>query len=205
MTFEEFYGEHYNLLKVAEEELIGLLAQYSTTKREKEGVKPIVYSCSRIKSPDSMLRKLENRGFEQTINAALNEVFDAVGIRAVCPFAEDVYRLAKWLKQQSSIRIVEEKDYYAYPKPNGYRSYHILLEIASGSARGYHAEMQIRTIANDFWATLEHQLKYKQNIPNEKLIRNELKRCADEIASVDLSMQTIRDIIREGQNSDKVK
>lgn len=92
---------------------------------------------------------------------------------------------------------MKEKDYYAYPKPNGYRSYHILLKIADGAGKGCRAEIQVRTIANDFWATLEHQIKYKKDMPNEKLIRSELKRCADEIASVDLSMQTIRDIIRE--------
>ena len=108
-----------------------------------------------------------------------------------------MYRFVRWIKQQPSVRIIEERDYHAYPKSNGYRSYHVLLEIAEGDVSGYRAEVQVRTIANDFWATLEHQLKYKKDIPNEKLIRSELKRCADEIASVDISMQTIRDIIRE--------
>lgn len=197
MTYEEFYGSAYETMKKAEGQLLDLITLYSTTKREKEGVKPVVYCCSRIKTPDSMLRKLDNRGFEQTVNAALNDVYDAVGVRVVCAFAEDVYRLVRWLQKQSAICIIEEKDYYAYPKPNGYRSYHILLQIAEGDGKGCHAEIQVRTIANDFWATLEHQIKYKKDMPNEKLIRSELKRCADEIASVDLSMQTIRDIIRE--------
>lgn len=200
MTPEEFYGSAYADMLKAEAMLVKLISEYSATKRKKEGVKPIVYSCSRIKSPESMIRKLEERGFEQTREAALEKVYDSIGVRAVCAFAEDVYRLVRWLKKQNDILIVEEKDYYAYPKPNGYRSYHMLLKIVDGEATGLHAEIQIRTIANDFWATLEHQLKYKKNIPNEKLIRNELKRCADEIASVDLSMQTIRDIIRESIN-----
>lgn len=200
MTCEEFYGTaEYQKLKTTEKALMDLIEEYSATKREKEGVKPIVYSCSRIKSPESMMEKLKQRGFEQTKDAALNEVFDAVGVRAICAFAEDVYRLVRWLKQQRSIHIVMEKDYYEYPKPNGYRSYHILLRMTEGENKGCHAEIQIRTIANDFWATLEHQLKYKKDMPNEKLIRSELKRCADEIASVDLSMQTIRDIIRESE------
>lgn len=197
MTYEEFYGPAYETMKKAEGQLLDLITLYSTTKREKEGVKPVVYCCSRIKTPDSMLRKLEDRGFEQTVDAALNDVYDAVGVRVVCAFAEDVYRLVRWLQKQSAICIIEEKDYYAYPKPNGYRSYHILLQIAEGDGKDCHAEIQVRTIANDFWATLEHQIKYKKDMPNEKLIRGELKRCADEIASVDLSMQTIRDIIRE--------
>ena len=145
------------------------------------------------------MEKLKKRGFEPTKEAALSEAFDAVGVRAVCAFAEDVYRLVRWLKQQKAIHIVTEKDYYEYPKPNGYRSYHILLRMTEEEIKGCHAEIQIRTIANDFWATLEHQLKYKKDMPNEKLIRSELKRCADEIASVDMSMQTIRDIIRESE------
>ena len=200
MTCEEFYGtKEYQKLKATENALIDLIDLYSATKREKEGVKPIVYSCSRIKTPDSMIEKLKKRGFEPTKEAALSEAFDAVGVRAVCAFAEDVYRLVHWLQQQPAICIITEKDYYEYPKPNGYRSYHMLLKMTEGEIEGCHAEIQIRTIANDFWATLEHQLKYKKDMPNEKLIRSELKRCADEIASVDLSMQTIRDIIRESE------
>lgn len=197
MTQEEFYGPAYETMKKAEGQLLDLIALYSAAKREREGVKPVVYCCSRIKTPDSMLRKLEKRGLSQTADAALQEVFDAVGVRAVCAFAEDVYRLVRWQQQQPVLCIMKEKDYYAYPKPNGYRSYHILLKIADGAGKGCRAEIQVRTIANDFWATLEHQIKYKKDMPNEKLIRSELKRCADEIASVDLSMQTIRDIIRE--------
>ena len=197
MTQQEFYGPAYETMKKAEGQLLDLIALYSAAKREREGVKPVVYCCSRIKTPDSMLRKLEKRGLAQTADAALQEVFDAVGVRAVCAFAEDVYRLVRWLQQQPVLCIMKEKDYYAYPKPNGYRSYHILLKIADGAGKGCRAEIQVRTIANDFWATLEHQIKYKKDMPNEKLIRSELKRCADEIASVDLSMQTIRDIIRE--------
>lgn len=93
------------------------------------------------------------------------------------------------------MEIVQSKDYIARPKPNGYRSYHICLRIREGNAAGTLAEIQIRTMALDFWATLEHQLKYKQKIPCEELIRAELKRCADEIAATDLSMQTIRNML----------
>ncbi len=197
LTYEDFYGAYYETMKQTEKALLDLIQLYSSTKREKEGIKSIVYYCSRIKSPESMLKKLAARGYEQTFDAAINDVYDGVGIRVVCPFAEDVYRFVNWLKKQQSIRVIEEKDYCAYPKPNGYRSYHILLQMNEGEIRGCHAEIQVRTIANDFWATLEHQIKYKKDLPDEKLILGELKRCADEIASVDISMQTIRDIIRE--------
>ncbi len=202
MNYEDFYGKEYEKLKMVERELNELVSFYAQTKREKEGIKPIVYSCSRIKTPDSMKQKLHSRGLEESVRNALLEMYDGVGIRVVCAFAEDVYRFVRWMKTQESIHIVEEKDYCAYPKPNGYRSYHILLEMTCEEIRGYHAEIQVRTIASDFWATLEHQIKYKQNLPNEKLIRRELKRCADEIASVDISMQTIRDIIRENSQED---
>lgn len=100
MTQEEFYGPAYETMKKAEGQLLDLIALYSAAKREREGVKPVVYCCSRIKTPDSMLRKLEKRGLAQTADAALQEVFDAVGVRAVCAFAEDVYRLVRWLQQQ---------------------------------------------------------------------------------------------------------
>ena len=196
MTYEEFYGSAYKTMKKTEEQLSELIILYSNTKREKEGVKPVVYFCTRIKTPESMMRKLERRGYDITVHAALNQIFDAIGIRVVCAFAEDVYRLVRWLKEQTLFQIIEEKDYYEYPKPNGYRSYHILIRMKDEDA--LLAEIQVRTIANDFWATLEHQLKYKKDLEHEELIRKELKRCADEIASVDLSMQTIRDIIRNG-------
>lgn len=199
MTHEEFYGTYYATMKQIEATLYNLVTLYSNTKREKEGIKPVVYFCSRIKTPESMLAKLATRGFPQTLNAALFDVYDAIGVRVVCPFAEDVYRFIRWLHLQHAFTIVEEKDYCSYPKPNGYRSYHLIIQMKDED--GLHAEIQVRTIANDFWATLEHQLKYKQDIAHEKLIRKELKRCADEIASLDMSMQTIRDIIRNGMDN----
>ena len=191
MTIEEYYGSAFPAMKHAEQALLELIEQYPQS--ESNDLKAIVYCCSRIKNPDSMNRKLASLGISCDGSTALEKTFDAVGVRIVCAFAEDVYQIVNWLKQQSSIRIVHEKDYIAYPKPNGYRSYHIQLRMAES---GLPAEIQIRTIAIDFWATLEHQLKYKKDIPHEELIRSEWKRCADEIASVDLSMQTIRDIIR---------
>lgn len=195
MTYESFYGTAYEKMKQTEAELCALVTMYSNTKKEKEGIKPVVYFCSRIKSPDSMVNKLKERGFPQTPKAALYDVYDGIGVRVICPFADDVNRFVRWARLQDSFDIIEEKDYCSYPKPNGYRSYHLLIRM--NNANGLNAEIQVRTIANDFWATLEHQLKYKQNIAHEKLIRDELKRCADEIASLDLSMQTLRDIIRE--------
>lgn len=194
MTDEEFYGAALIKLKRTESQLLEMVQTYSETANQIGQLKPIVYFCSRIKSPESVLQKCKIRGFDADVGAALDNLFDLVGVRVICAFAEDVYLLAGWLREQPGVEIVQEKDYYASPKPNGYRSYHILLKVLSP---GVQAEIQLRTIATDFWATLEHQMKYKKEIPGEKMIRDELKRCADEIASVDLSMQTIRGIIQE--------
>ena len=125
----------------------------------------------------------------------LTEVRDAVGVRVICAFQHDVYQVAQWLEEQPDFVVLETKDYIAYPKENGYRSYHLILRIQEGPGKGETVEVQPRTIAIDFWASLEHQMKYKREIPHEKLIRAELRRCADEIASVDLSMETIRDLL----------
>ena len=140
------------------------------------------------------MRKLHDRGFPQGLEYALGSVYDAVGIRIVCSFASDVFAVMDKLERDPDIEIKEKKDYLSRPKPNGYRSVHLCILLKT---TGTLAEIQIRTIAMDFWATLEHQLKYKKNIKGESLIKSELKRCADEIASTDLSMQTIREILKE--------
>ena len=103
-----------------------------------------------------MLEKLERRGYEKSLYSALHNVYDAVGVRAVCAFSEDVFRLVNWLKTRTEIEIILEKDYYANPKPNGYRSYHIIVQVSVTPSESYFAELQIRTIANDFWAILDH-------------------------------------------------
>ena len=164
MKFEEFYGDAYISMKTAERVLCDLMEHYSEIKREKDGMMPIVYYCSRIKSPHSMLKKLQKRGLPETSEAALTCVYDAIGIRAVCAFAEDVYRLVRWLREQTVFSIIEEKDYFAYPKPNGYRSYHVIVKMNGMNENELYAEIQVRTIANDFWAALEHQLKYKSDL-----------------------------------------
>jgi len=190
MTDEEFYGDALRELKGAEEYLLGVVSRYP-------GGSSIVSRQSRIKSAQSMVEKLKRQGFNPNLQSALRKVYDAVGIRIICGFIDDVYRVAEWLEQYPEIAIDRRKDYIAYPKPNGYRSLHLCLRICEGRAAGTLAEIQIRTMAIDCWATLEHQLKYKHKIPHEDLIRRELKRCADEIAATDMSMQTIRDMLQD--------
>ena len=137
----------------------------------------------------------ERKALPETLESALCEVHDAVGVRVICSFADDVFRVEKWLKSQENYELVKEKDYISYPKPNGYRGIHLILRGMTGKTAGTYVEIQLRTIAMDFWASLEHQLKYKKEIGHAAMMSGELKQCADDIASVDLSMQTIRDII----------
>ncbi|MCD8221055.1 MAG: RelA/SpoT domain protein [Clostridiales bacterium] len=192
MTTEEFYGDYYPGMKRVEKTLLDMIEKYQESCKDEE-IRAIIYSSSRIKSADSMTKKLEMRDLKVDAATAMTELYDAIGVRIVCAFVEDVFAVAEWLKQRPELEIVKIKDYISYPKPNGYRSLHMQVRV-----NGLPAEIQLRTIGIDFWATLEHQMKYKHDVPHEALLREELKRCADEIVSVDLSMQTIRELIQEG-------
>ena len=139
-----------------------------------------------------MREKCRRKGLPETPESALVQIHDAIGLRVVCAFLDDVYAIRDFLAGLPHCEIVEEKDYIRHAKPNGYRSYHMILRV-DGS---YYAEIQLRTISMDTWAALEHHLKYKKQVPKHvDLIVKELKRCADELASTDVSMQTIRDMI----------
>ena len=196
MTEEEFYGPALTGMKWAEQTILNIAGVYERERGQAENGRTILYQTSRIKTPESMRNKLKSRKLETDACSALTQVHDAVGVRIVCAFSDDVYKVADWLKTRPEFRVVMTKDYFAHPKPNGYRSYHMIVLLPTPQGEELPAEIQIRTIATDFWATLEHQLKYKRQVAHEELIRSELKRCADEIASVDLSMQTIRDMIQ---------
>lgn len=207
MTEEAFYGEELKYLKQAERQLLAAIAEYPYPAESgvPDSLHPIQYCISRIKSPESMEAKLKKRGLPVNAKTALNEVNDALGVRIICSFMDDVYKIADWLLKRPEIEAVAKKDYIAYPKPNGYRSYHLIVKILDGPGKGVTAEIQMRTIALDFWASLEHQLKYKHEVADEALVKEELKRCADEIVSVDLSMQTIRDCLKNNfQESESV-
>ena len=194
MTYIEFYGNEYELLKQTQHSLTVKIEGMMDAFRSEEDIQPIVYYCSRIKSPDSMIDKLQRYGLPVTREAALGSIYDAVGVRVICSFTGDVISVIEMFENDPDIEIIKKKDYFSNPKPNGYRSVHLCIRVRETAAL---AEIQIRTIAMDFWATLEHQLKYKKSISHEALIRNELKRCADEIASTDISMQTLREILKD--------
>lgn len=157
-----------------------------------------------MKSEKSMEEKCKRKGLPLTPHSALRENRDSVGLRIVCNFIDDIYQCIDLIDQMPDVDIVKKKDYITNAKANGYRSYHIILsmqvpeEDVDGETPGhYYIEIQLRTIAMDTWASLEHEMKYKHEVKNEKMISKELKRVSDELASCDVSMQTIRNLIRE--------
>ena len=159
---------------------------------------------SRLKTEASMREKLKRRGLTETTENALYQMKDAIGLRIVTRFVDDIYRVKEKLAALPGVAIDEEKDYIQNVKPSGYRSLHLILrcEIETADLYGripglFFAEVQIRTIAMDSWASLEHEMHYKREGENRALIAAELKRCADDLASCDLSMQTIRNLIRK--------
>ncbi len=161
---------------------------------------PIQSISTRIKKPISIVEKLKRRGLAINIENMESELNDIAGIRVVCAFIEDIYNLARMLSMQDDIQVVERKDYIEHPKPNGYRSLHLIIDIPiflSDEKKSMRVEVQFRTIAMDFWASLEHQLKYKKEIGHADEIANQLKECADVITQTDEKMQKIRYQIEE--------
>ncbi len=188
---ESIYGEHKERLDEVRQYFVHELDQLRNQIVEKNGIDPIEHCLSRVKSEESMREKCRRKGLPETTHSALEEIHDAIGLRIVCAFINDVYLVKDFVSDLPNVEVVEEKDYIRHVKPNGYRSYHMILKYNDL----YYVEFQIRTISMDTWAALEHHMKYKKKVQNQKLIEDELKRCADELASTDLSMQTIKDMI----------
>ncbi len=189
---QDIYGSHRPQMEAVLERLVGRVADLRESMKEEMGLDPIEHILSRFKSDASMRDKLARKGLPQTTEAAITQVYDALGVRIVCGFLNDVYVIRDHLIADPEFEVVEEKDYIRHAKPNGYRSFHMIVR----SSKGYYAEVQLRTISMDTWAALEHHLQYKRpHTGNQRLIVQELKRCADELASTDVSMQTLRDAI----------
>lgn len=168
--------------------------------RTKYAYNPIHHIDDRLKSPQSMFGKLQRKGLPVTIESVRNNLHDVAGVRVVCNYIEDIYTVANLLTQQDDVKIKQTKDYIENPKPNGYRSLHLVIEIPvflSDRKEYVDVEVQIRTIAMDFWASLEHQLKYKTNTEVSADLAAQLKDCAETIAATDLRMQDIYRTLKE--------
>lgn len=159
---------------------------------------PFESISSRLKSPESIFEKLLRKGFPITVKNVEKHLADVAGVRVICSFPDDIYHLAELICSQDDIVVLEEKDYIKDPKSNGYRSLHLILDIPiflSNEKKYMKVEIQFRTIAMDFWASLEHKLKYKKDVKNAEDIVAQLKACADSIELLDYQMQEIRDKI----------
>lgn len=153
---------------------------------------------SRLKTPASIYEKLARKGYPVTVESIREHLSDVAGLRVICSFPDDIYRLADLLVKQDDFILLRKKDYIEKPKRNGYRSLHLILSVPiflSNEKKYIKAEVQFRTIAMDFWASVEHKLKYKKDVENTEEIERQLKRCADSIELLDYQMQDIRDKI----------
>ncbi len=157
---------------------------------------PIEMIKSRVKKPRSILEKLKRRNLELSVSSVMENLNDVAGVRVICSFVDDIYKVAQMFTRQDDVNVLEIKDYIKNPKPNGYRSYHMIVEIPvffADRKQPVKVEVQFRTIAMDFWASLEHGMKYKKDMPNAEELIAELSDCADVIAKTDLRMQEINE------------
>lgn len=165
---------------------------------------PISSINTRMKKMSSIVEKLNRQGQSFSVESVEKNIHDVAGVRIICAYIDDIYTIADSLLKQDDITLVARKDYIANPKPNGYRSLHLIVRVPvffAEQKKSMKVEVQIRTIAMDFWASLEHQLKYKQEIMNEQEIIGRLKACAETINATDKEMQNIRRQIEEAEDA----
>ncbi len=169
---------------------------------------PIEGIKTRIKSYDSLLKKIRRKDIPLTLTAIEENIQDIAGVRVICSFPDDIYMLADCLLSQDDITLLEKKDYIKNPKPGGYRSLHLIVSVPiflQDGKRNMTVEVQLRTIAMDFWASLEHKLRYKKDIPADKAkyLEDEMLACAQISADLDMRMQNVRDVIAENAKPDE--
>ncbi len=161
---------------------------------------PIEHIKSRIKTPASIVNKLKKNGYETSVENMVRHVNDIAGIRIICSFTSDIYLIADMITKQSDLKVVSVKDYITHPKVSGYQSYHILVTVPIHLTQGIVdtiVEIQIRTIAQDFWASLEHKIYYKFEGNAPDYIRHELQECANIVSNLDRRMLSLNEKIQE--------
>ncbi len=168
---------------------------------------PIESIKTRIKSMESIFGKLRRKGLEMSIEAIEKNINDIAGIRVICSYIDDVYMLAKSIVRQDDVKLLRIKDYIRSPKPNGYRSLHLILEVPiflHNEKRYIRVEVQLRTIAMETWANLEHNLRYKKGLDDELLdkISDELNKCAELSHALDIRMQDVKNIVENHEDDD---
>lgn len=168
---------------------------------------PIEHIKSRIKSPESIVKKLKKRGYESTVENMVKYVNDIAGVRVICSFTSDIYKIAQMLTNQTDIKVLSVKDYIKAPKESGYKSYHMIVSIPiflSNGSVDTKVEIQIRTVAMDFWASLEHKIHYKFEGNAPEHIKRELHECAEMVSDLDAKMLSLNEEIGELRASELV-
>ena len=194
MQFQQLFMMYESAIKQVKTQL-EILEDEFASKHER---KPISSISSRIKEPMSIAEKLQRKGLAITIDNMVTKLFDIAGIRVTCPFISDVYRVLHILETLDDIEIVEQKDYIKEPKQSGYRSLHVVVKVRvsfSTEKREIPVEIQIRTIAMDFWASLEHQIHYKKDYAMPSDVDEELRAIAETIHDTDMRMQNLAEYL----------
>lgn len=199
-SHKTFYQEYYEPLNDLKTNIKSIIKNtFNAMDNNREYVE---HFFGRTKSPESVIEKMKSKGYSPDVITPLNSIkvlSDIIGFRVVTHFVSDCYKVCEILQNCKEWKVIEVKDYISCPKGTGYRSLHLILEIPfdiNSQCIPLRFEIQIRTIAMDCWASLEHMLKYKKNIENSYEISKEFKICADEISSIDYSLQDIRNKIR---------
>ena len=166
---------------------------------------PIESIKTRVKSYESILKKIRKKDIPITMEAIEENIKDIAGVRVICSFQDDIYAFEDSFLKQDDIELIERKDYIKNPKPRGYRSLHLIVQVPillQNTKKFVNVEVQYRTIAMDFWASLEHKMRYKKDIPESqvKFLQEELYDCAEQSAKLDERMQGIRDVIGWNKN-----
>jgi len=188
--YAQIRGVYAAAIREINARLTTLDAEFSFRNRHN----PIHHIESRVKSLNSIIKKLQNTGFPVSMSSAKKHLHDIAGVRVVCRYVDDIYRIADLLLAQDDISLILEKNYIKNPKPNGYRSLHIVVDVPVYMSQGKlytTVEIQIRTVAMDFWATLEHGIRYKATGEVPQSIVDQLRECADVITETDYKMQEI--------------
>ena len=205
---EEKQLREINYIKEKGQEFQKLMLMYNSALKEIEtkiqkirdeikmlySYKPIEHIKTRIKSPESIVKKLKRKGYSITYNSLVQNLNDIAGVRIICSFIPDIYKMVEMFEKSTDINIIEKRDYIKNPKESGYSSYHLIVSVPVSFSSGImdvKAEIQIRTIAMDFWASLEHKIKYKYAEELPKNIQNELKECSKMANKLDRKMSKL--------------
>jgi len=186
-----------NLYLSASREIVTKLENLNNDFKYTHERNPIHHINTRVKTPASIVKKLQKRGYELTVKAARENLTDIAGVRVICSYIDDIYLIRDLLLSQDDIKLIRTSDYIKNPKQNGYRSLHLIVTVPvflTTKVEIVNVEIQIRTIAMDFWASLEHELAYKLADRKRDSASLELKACADEIADIDKRMQNLYNI-----------